>query len=138
MFFFPCLQNTKSIVPHMGTTGYQLGCFCPDHPLLAKARQNIPFTREGTYFIVRFFAHNWSISYQVNVFTSRIHKAMNKESKHKDTCDDNKHDEHTEFQPPTPLVLGDVELDEDDAVGNQGDEDKDNHTETPGFKGCQT
>ena len=63
---------------------------------------------------------------------------MNKESKHKDTCDDNKQDEHTEFEPPTPLVLGHVQLDEDDAVGNQGDEDKDNHAETPGFKGCQT
>ena len=56
-------------------------------------------------------------------FASRIHKAMNKESKYKEHCDNYKCDEHAEFEPPTPLVLGYVELDEDDAVGDQCDED---------------
>ena len=79
-----------------------------------------------------------SDEYQVNVFESRIHKAMNKENKYKQNCDNNKCDEHEEFEPPTPRVLGEVELDEDDAVGDQCDEDQADHSETPGFKSCQT
>ena len=62
---------------------------------------------------------------------------MNNESKHKEHCDDDKYDEHAEFEPPTPLVLGHVQLDEDDAVGDQCDEDQADHGETPGFKSCQ-
>ena len=77
-------------------------------------------------------------SYQVNVFASGIRKAMNKESKYKADCDNDKCDEHAEFKPPTSLVQGLVELDEDDAVGDQGDEDQADHGKTPGFKSCQT
>ena len=63
---------------------------------------------------------------------------MNKESKYKANCDNDKCDEHAEFKPPTSLVQVLVELDEDDAVGDQGDEDQADHGETPGFKSCQT
>ena len=77
-------------------------------------------------------------SYEVDVFASGIHKAMDKESKYKANCDNDKCDEHAEFKPPTSLVQGLVELDEDDAVGDQGDEDQADHGKTPGFKSCQT
>ena len=77
-------------------------------------------------------------SYQVNLFSSGIHKAMNKESEYKANCDYDKCDKHAELKPPTSLVLGLMELDKDDAVGDQGDEDQADHGQTPGLKSCQT
>ena len=52
---------------------------------------------------------------------------MNKESKYKENCDNDKCDEHAKFEPPAPRVLVEVELDEDDAVGDQCDEDQADH-----------
>ena len=63
---------------------------------------------------------------------------MNEESKYKANCDNDKCDEHAEFKPPTSFVQVLVELDEDDAVGDQGDEDQADHGKTPNFKGCQS
>ena len=65
--------------------------------------------------------------YQLDVFESRIHKAMNKESKYKENCDNDECDEHAKFEPPAPHVLVEVELDEDDAIGDQCDEDQADH-----------
>ena len=63
---------------------------------------------------------------------------MNKKSKYKANCDNDKCDKHAEFKPPTSLVLGLMQLDKDDAVGDQGDEDQADHGKTPGLKSCQT
>ena len=62
----------------------------------------------------------------------------NNEREYEENCDNNKNEKHGEFELPTPLVLRHVELNKDDAVGDEVDEDQTDHGETPGFKSCQT
>ena len=63
-------------------------------------------------------------------------QSMNKKIYHKNNCDEDEHKEHGELQPPMPLVLGDIELNEDDAVGDQGDEHQSNHGQAPRLQSC--
>ena len=58
-------------------------------------------------------------------------QSMNKKVNHKNNCDEDEHKEHGELKPPMPLILGDVELNEDDAVGDQGDEHQPDHGQAP-------
>ena len=61
---------------------------------------------------------------------------MNKKVNHKNNCDEDEYKEHGELKPPMSLVLGDVELNEDDAVGDQGDEHQSNHGQAPRLQSC--
>ena len=64
-------------------------------------------------------------------FDAYSSQSMNKKVNHKNNCDEDEHKEHGELKPPMSLVLGDVELNEDDAVGDQGDEHQPNHGQAP-------
>ena len=63
-------------------------------------------------------------------------QSMDKKVYHKNNCDEDEHKEHGELKLPMPLVLGYVELNEDDAVGDQGDEHQPNHGQAPHLQSC--